>query len=332
MFMDKIYFKYEDDIINPCWDNVFKATFTKDTPESRGALQSLLSAIIERKLTILSIIANEPPVDSLRDRQIRYDINCKFNDGELCNVEITLNPDSDEPARLEFYSGKLYTGQDIRGKEKSYNSLKHTYQISLLVNKSIIDDNEYVHHFQYHDIMRKVPLGGRTHIITIELAKLEQIAQKPIDDMTSKERWAIFIRYSPDKEKRELVNEILRREEGIAMAGQVLLSISKDEIERAQLLSEYKHVVDQQSKVVNAMQKGERIGEERGRQEGERIGEERGRQEGERIGEERGRQEEKLESAMRLLKKGFSDKDVADAVELPMHIILEIKERFSYPE
>ena len=36
------------------------------------------------------------------------------------------------------------------------------------------------------------------------------------------------------------------------MAGQVLLSISKDEIERARLDSEYKFAVDLQSKIVDA--------------------------------------------------------------------------------
>jgi ACT domain-containing protein len=74
----KIFFNYEDDIIDPCWDAVFKATFTRDTPESRGALTYLLSAIIKRKVTVLTIMANEPPVDDVNERQIRYDINCKF--------------------------------------------------------------------------------------------------------------------------------------------------------------------------------------------------------------------------------------------------------------
>ncbi|MDR1092239.1 MAG: hypothetical protein LBL79_14305, partial [Prevotella sp.] len=61
--------------------------------------------------------------------------------------------------------------------------------------------------------------------------------------MTKKERWAVFFRYSADKEKRGIINEILRREEGIAMAADVLLTISKDEIERARLESEYKYEV-----------------------------------------------------------------------------------------
>jgi predicted transposase/invertase (TIGR01784 family) len=256
MLMEKIYFKYEDDIINPCWDNVFKATFTKDTPESRGALEYLLTAILKRKLTVLSIVANEPPVDDVNERQIRYDINCKFNDGELCNIEMTLNPDTYEPVRLEYYSSKLFISQDIRGKNKSYRDLKRSYQIALIVNAPIIEDDVFVHNFKYYDEENSISLNGRSHIITIELSKLEQIAQKPVAEMTALERWAVFFRYTPDKDKRELVNEIIKLEEGIAMAGQVLLHISKDEKERARLTSEYKFAVDLQSKMVDARRGG----------------------------------------------------------------------------
>jgi predicted transposase/invertase (TIGR01784 family) len=254
--VEKILFKYEDDIINPCWDNVFKAIFTKDTPESRGALEYLLSAILKRNMALLSIIANEPPVDSVNERQIRYDITCKFDDGRLCNIEMTLNPDSYEPVRLEYYSSKLFIGQDIRGKDKSYNDLKHSYQIALLVNSPIYKDDALVHNFEHYDAENGVSLNGRSHIITVELAKLEQISKKPVAEMTSLERWAVFFRYTPDKDRRELVNEIIRTEEGIAMAGQVLLNISKDERERARLTSEYKFAVDLQSKMVDARREG----------------------------------------------------------------------------
>jgi hypothetical protein len=52
------------------------------------------------------------------------------------------------------------------------------------------------------------------------------------------------------------VNKIIDVEGGIAMAGQVLLSISKDEIERSRLTSEYKFAVDLQSKMVDARRGG----------------------------------------------------------------------------
>ena len=266
--MNIIHFGIDDDIINPCWDNVFKAVFTKDSPESRGALQELLSAIIGRNVAVSVITANEPPVDSIRERQIRYDITCKFDDGELCNIEMTLNPGTFEPLRLEYYSCKLFVGQDIRGSDKSYSDLKHTYQISLLVNDPIVNDDFFCHRFEYYDKEHNITLNGRTQIITIELSKLEKIASKPVDEMTALERWAVFFKYLQDIEKREIMNEIIKTEEGIAMAGQVLLTISKDEIERARLLSEYKFAVDLQSNMVEARREGRREGIEKGREEG----------------------------------------------------------------
>jgi len=171
---------------------------------------------------------------------------------------MTLNPDTYEPVRLEYYSGKLFVSQDIRGKDKSYSDLKHSYQIALLVNAPIYDDDVFVHNFKYYDEENAVSLNGRSHIITIELSKLEQIARKPVAEMSALERWAVFFRYTPDKEKRELINEIIKAEEGIAMGAQVLLSISKDENERARLTSEYKFAVDLQSKTVEARREARR--------------------------------------------------------------------------
>jgi hypothetical protein len=58
--------------------------------------------------------------------------------------------------------------------------------------------------------------------------------------------------YLRDKSKRGIINEIIKHDEGIAMASQVLMTISRDEVERARLLSEEKYILDTQSKVVHA--------------------------------------------------------------------------------
>jgi hypothetical protein len=100
--------------------------------------------------------------------------------------------------------------------------------------------------------MSAVSLGGRSRIITLELSKLEPIVAKPSEAMTASEHWAVFFRYLDDKTKRQKINEIVQLEEGISMASQVLMTISRDEVERARLESEYKYAVDTQSKVVHA--------------------------------------------------------------------------------
>ena len=263
----KIRFDDSDDLIDICMDNVFKAVFTKDIPASQTALSRLVSAIIDRDVQIITIVANEPPVDSLRDRQIRFDINCRAEDGELVNVEMSLNPDPFEPVRLEFHAGKLFTGQDIRGTEKTYDDLQRAYQIAILVKERFFSDGDFFHSFEYYDPARRVSLDGRTRILTLELSKLDNVAQKPTAQMSAPELWAVYFRYLKDNSMRAKINEILAREEGIAMASEVLLSISRDEAERARLMSEYKYQLDMQSKLVHAKREGRQEGKQEGREE-----------------------------------------------------------------
>jgi predicted transposase/invertase (TIGR01784 family) len=252
MGVTTIHFGDTDDLIDICFDNVFKAVFTRDTPASQGALSRLISALIGRDVFVTAISANEPPIDNLRDRQIRFDITCKAENGELVNVEMSLNPDPFEPVRLEFHAGKLFTGQDIRGTEKTFDDLKYAYQIAILAKERLFLDEAAFHTFEYYDPAHQISLNGRSRIITMELSKLDKVIEKPIKDMSAQEHWAVFFRYLTDKAKRGKINEIIAHEEGIAMASEVLMTISKDEVERARLMSEYKYVVDTQSKVVHA--------------------------------------------------------------------------------
>jgi hypothetical protein len=83
----------------------------------------------------------------------------------------------------------------------------------------------------------------------VELSKLDGVVEKPAGEMTASEHWAVYFRYLTDKSKRGKINEVLECEEGIAMASKVLLRISKDEAERARLMSEYKYVVDTRARL-----------------------------------------------------------------------------------
>jgi len=263
-----VQFLPEDDILDIRYDNVFKAIFTKDTPEARIALGTLISAAINVTVTVEAILQNEPAPEDLRDRQIRFDIHCRAKSGQLINVEMTMYPDQFEPLRIEFFTCKLYTSQDIRGANKTYADLRHTYHISILAKKNLENDQSYFHHFQYYDSVEKIALGGRTHIITIELAKADAVAEKDVVEMSLMERWIFFLKYCTDREKREMVNQILKSEEGISMAAETLLNISTDENERARLLTEYKIILDYQSGMAAARKSGIDIGKEIGKEIG----------------------------------------------------------------
>ena len=172
------------------------------------------------------------------DRQVRFDIKCRTKDGELVNVEMCFNSHDFEPVRLEFHAAKLFIGQDIKGKDKDFDDLKQAYQIGILAKKPFFADKNYFHSFEYYDPVTHVSLGGRTRIITLELIKADKIAEKPIDEMSVSERWTYFFEYLTDKKRRDKINELLGKEEGISMANQVLMTISRDERERERLMQE----------------------------------------------------------------------------------------------
>ncbi|MDR2803652.1 MAG: Rpn family recombination-promoting nuclease/putative transposase [Treponema sp.] len=262
----------QEDLIDIRFDNVFKAVFTKETPESMGALAKLLTALIGREIASVHITTNEPAIENLRDRQVRFDMQCKLSDGDYVNVEMSMNPDKFEPVRLEFYAGKLFTGQDIRGTGKSYGELKMAYQIAFLANRDFFEDAGFMHKFEYYDSRLGIPLGGRSRIITVELSKLSSLEEKPASAMSGAERWAFYFRYLTEKGRRQKINEILWYEEGIAMASEVLVKISRDEVERARLISEYKYEVDMQSKMVEAKREGIQEGRLAGISEGRSAG------------------------------------------------------------
>ena len=154
---------------------------------------------------------------------------------------MSYNPDTDELIRIEFYSAKVLVGQDIKGSAKSYRDLKKTYQISIIAKDKFFPDEVFLHSFEYYDPINKISLNGKSKIITLELCKLDKIVEKPTDEMSVSERWGVYFEYLTNKDKRDKINEILNKDEDIAMASQVLMSISKEEEEYFRLLSEYKY-------------------------------------------------------------------------------------------
>ena len=245
-----------ESVLDIRYDPVFKAVFTKDTSSSRGALSKLISALIGRIVEVEVIIANEPPIDDLRQRYLRFDVACKTEKGELVNVEMAFNPIASEPVRLEYHVSRLFAGQNLHGKDKKSNDLKETYQIAILANEKFYNDESFIHNFIYSDFENRISLGGRTKIITVELVKTESAVGKPVEEMTNAELWAVFFQYLTDPEKRNKIIEIINQEEGIAMAVDTLINITKDEIEFARMTTLIKSELDWRSGMADAENKG----------------------------------------------------------------------------
>ena len=256
----KIQFNDTDELPDIRSDKAFKAVFTRDTPASQGALSDLISTLIGRRVRVASIAANEPPIDDIRDRSIRFDISCRTLSDELVNIEMSLKPNSCELVRLEQYVCKLFTRQDVCGAEKTYADVKEAYQIAILDSPCLFHDEALVHTFQYYDPLHAVSLEGKSRIVTVELKKAEQIIEKPLSEMSAPEAWAAFFRYLTDRSKRAKINEIVQREEGIAMASEELFNITKEDIEWARELSAERQRLYAQHERVTAWREGRQEG------------------------------------------------------------------------
>ncbi|GHV85391.1 hypothetical protein AGMMS50230_09990 [Spirochaetia bacterium] len=301
--------KSHDPIIDPCWDPVFKSIFTRNTVPSEIARKKLLSAILEEPVKEISISANEPPVSRLDQRQIRYDIQCLFNSGERADIEMTLYPHKWEVFRMEYYLSRLFANQEIREEKGSYKTLKRSYQISLLARGRLFEDSRFDHRFIYYDPENKIPFGGLTAIITLELEKLAVTAEKAVSAMSEKERWAVFFKYYNDTEKQPLIQEITREEEGIAMAANVISGFTAAEVAFFHEMSVEKYELDMRAHA----QEAEEIGEARGEARGWEKGRVEGRAEGLAEGEARGRVEGEARERTRILdmlKSGKSPEEI----------------------
>jgi predicted transposase/invertase (TIGR01784 family) len=100
-------------------------------------------------------------------------------------------------------------------------------------------------------------LSDAIHVIYVELSKLGDIIRKSVDDMTDLEKWALFLKYANVPEYREAVNKVIDSKEALQMAGSLLMSVSKDERERAVYRSRRMYQTDMQSNIATAEDRGE---------------------------------------------------------------------------
>ena len=97
-------------------------------------------------------------------------------------------------------------------------------------------------------------------MVYVELSKLREIMKKSVSDMTDLEKWAIFFQYASEPTYRETVNQVIASKEVLQMAGELLMSISQDERERAVFRSRRMYQTDLQSDLATAEDRGERRG------------------------------------------------------------------------
>lgn len=249
------------DILPPSDDRVFKLILT--SPEAKAGLIKLISAIIGRNVVDVALHPNELPSGNTEEKAERFDVNCKIDDGSQVNLEMQASRMQEDiggqhknlKGKSVYYLTDLHSSQPSKGVRR-YDRLARTYQITFCSYTVFPNQTEYVNSFSLRHDTTGEPLCDAIQLIFVELSKLTELLEKPISEMTVLDKWSLFLQYAPDPEHREKVNEVIESEEVLQMAGNLLMSISQDERERAIFRSRRKFQTDLQSDLATAKDNG----------------------------------------------------------------------------
>lgn len=253
------------DILPPSDDRVFKLILT--SPEAKTGLMNLISSIVSRTVVDVALLPNELAPGDTEEKAERFDVNCKIDDGSQINLEMQAShmvEDLDGQYRnlkgkSIYYLTDLHSSQPAKGLRR-YDRLSRSYQITFCSYSVFSNTPDYVNSFSLrHDTTGEL-LSDAISLTFVELSKLDEVVKKPISDMTDLDKWSVFFQYASDLEHREIVNRVIESEEVLQVAGNLLMSISQNERERAIFRSRRKFQTDLQSDLATAEDNGERRG------------------------------------------------------------------------
>ena len=268
----KIFIPKDKNLLDPKVDSTFKTLFIQEGKSSKIALKGLVKAITGYEPEDVTVINNELPKDLENAKNIRLDLQCRMTDGKKIGIEMQTCRSGDDLKTRSFYYGcKLISSVGQSG--ESYMDIPKVYQV-MFTNFSLFgDESGYLQSFLMRN--EKTVLTDKLQIIFVQMPRFKE-GDKNVKNFTELEKWIIFLRDSTDKEKRDLLNEIMASDEGIREAGAVLMTISEDDKEWARQISRLKGEWDFKSSIITAKREGKAEGLAEGREEGIQIGEHQG--------------------------------------------------------
>jgi predicted transposase/invertase (TIGR01784 family) len=241
------------ELLDPKVDIVFKAILASQRPESKKALIHLLSAALRRNITSVSLLNNELANTGILQKQSVFDIHVSFDEGDEAEIEIQMALSDNLVSRSEYNTAKLFCSQSIKG--KPYADLKKVYTV-IIMNFTLFEERkDFYDDYMYRNAEGKV-LSGNTKIVYIELTKLGDVEKKSVSEMTGIEKWALFLKYANHKGKQDLIQRIIKSEEGRRMGAEILETISKDREEFSRYYHYLKAEIDRESQLITAHRKG----------------------------------------------------------------------------
>ena len=308
-------------ILPPTDDRLFKLIMT--SPDLRPGLADIVASIIRQPVLQVEVRNNELPTDDMEDKQERLDVNCVTDTGRQVNLEMQASRMAEMPGgnhdnlknKSVYYLCDLFSTQSVRGRH--YNRLARTYQVTFCTYTVFPKRESFVNEFTMRNEDGE-PFNDAITIVFVELSKLETILNKPVEQMSPLEMWAIFLQYADKPEQRDIVERVAEAKGEIKMALDTLIHVSQDERERAINRSRRMWQTDYESNMNTSRETGLILGREEGRAEGRAEGRTEGRTEG--------YAEAQREAIFKMRNAKLSDEQIATIFELSVDAIRRIAE------
>lgn len=319
----------EGDLLNPRCDPTFKTLFTHNSEESNFALKCFLSAVLDRKVSEVTLQPTELPKESSTDKDTLFDVSCRFVDSkEYFDVEMQGRNSYDSyDKRAEYYAAHLLNHYTQEG--MNWKNVPKVYQVSVL-NFNLLRNNEDIVDWYLMRNQSNDTLADRLNIIFVYLKKLfrktDDFENLELKSLTSVEKWCIFFLCADDKEYRPLIDELAQSEEGIMEAQKVLSRISDDELNWQRQKSYYDRLSHEETIRDEANEKGFQNGYESGKKVGYKDGYDSGKKEGYDSGLEQGARETAIKNAISMLNEGDSPEKASRCTGLLLEEVQKLVE------
>ena len=248
------------------------------TSQALPMQNTLISSCV---FAIIALLRNNdaPARDKLAKRE-EYDINCVVDaeDGDQFAFEMQASPmagDNKENNhrnikwRSVFNLCDLHSNQPGRGMD--YGDFVRSYQV-MLCNYKVFDfKNELAERFAFRN-QNGNELCDAVMAIFVDLTKAKEIAKKPVGEMSDLEGWVVFFALGDDRNYSQVIANITKEKEGIAVARDTLLAISQNADERARFRSRRIWLQDREHEQAVARKEGLKEGREEGLKEGREEG------------------------------------------------------------
>ena len=281
---------------NPKIDLVFRKLF--GSQENKDILISFINAVLDREPEIKNLELKNPYnlADYLQGKMSILDIKAVDEDGTWYDIEMQLAEQGSYGKRALYYWSKVYSNQIKKAEE--YRELRKTIGIHLLDfnyftdlkhNRCLVlkdeETNEVYPELDYQELY------------FIEMSKFKKKLEQP---KTVLDRWITFLNNAYQYDQNNLPED-LRTEKGIEKAIERLEKMYFDEQEQEIYEAERKRIMDKKEEIKTAEEKGLERGIEKGIEKGVKKGQ--------------------VNSAVKLLKKGYSEEEVIELLEINQAII-----------